>query len=173
VIVCDPYDGSGHGPTEYSRYLKAYPKVRIIRSIFDQSVAEPLKGQLDAVYSISVLEHVKAPDLEKAYEAIDAALKPGGLSLHCADAVIDGNGTEFHVEQMARIYALQNSLAGNDDGWDACLRAIQDLIASAKAELETFYLGPQGHNLWRGAMPYEQFPFRKCISVQFVARKRG
>ncbi len=173
VIVCDPYDGSGHGPTEYSRYLKAYPRVRIIRSIFDQSVAEPLKGQLDAVYSISVLEHVKAPDLEAAYQAIDAALKPGGLSLHCADAVIDGNGTEFHVEQMARIYALQNRLAGLDDGWDACLGAIKDLIASAKAELETFYLGPQGHNLWRGAMPYEQFPFRKCISIQFVARKRG
>ena len=173
VIVCDPYDGSGHGPTEYAQYLKAYPKVRIIRSVFDASVAEPLRGQLDSVYSISVLEHVKAPDLEKAFAGIDAALKPGGLSLHCADAVVEGNGAEFHLEQMARIHQLQNRIAGLDDGWHASLQAAKDIFASAKGDLETFYLGPQGHNLWRGAMPYDQFPFRKCISVQFVTKKRA
>jgi glycosyltransferase involved in cell wall biosynthesis len=173
VIVCDPYDGSGHGPTGYGRYLKAYPKVRIIRSVFDQSVAEPMRGQLDAVYSISVLEHVQAADLEKAFAGIDAALKPGGLSLHCADAVVQGNGAEFHLEQMARILQFQNRLAGTDADWDRCLRSIQDLFAAAMQDLDTFFLGPQGHNQWRGSQPCEKFPFRKCISVQFVTRKSG
>ena len=78
VSVCDPYDGSGHGPTEYDHYRKMYPKVKIIRSVFDQSVAEPLRGTLDAVYSISVLEHVPAADLEKLYAGIEIALEAGG-----------------------------------------------------------------------------------------------
>ncbi|MGD0768125.1 MAG: glycosyltransferase [Tepidisphaeraceae bacterium] len=187
VVVCDPYDGSGHGPTDYGRYVKAYPNLRIIRSRFDQSVADvegfastvegfastPMRGQLDAVYSISVLGHLPAADLEKAFAGIDAALKPGGLSLHCADAVLQGDGAEFHLEQMARIQQFQNRLAGADADWDRCLRSIHDLFAAAMQDLDTFFLGPQGHNQWRGSQPSEKFPFRKCISVQFVARKPG
>jgi hypothetical protein len=173
VSVSDPYDGSGNGPTEYSHYCRKYPKVKIIRSVFDQSVAEPMRGQLDAVYSISVLEHVPAPDLEKLFKGIEIALKPGGLSLHCADAVIQGSATEFHVEQMARIFQYQNRLAGVELDWKECLAKIEALCTEAMTDLETFFLGPQGHNQWRGPMEYEKFPFRKCISVQFVARKKG
>ncbi|MGD0387371.1 MAG: methyltransferase domain-containing protein [Tepidisphaeraceae bacterium] len=179
AIVCDPYDGSGHGPTDYMRYVKAYPNVRIIRSVFDPSIADvegfastPMRGRLDAVYSISVLEHVQAADLEKAFAGIEAALKPGGLSLHCADAVVQGGGAEFHVEQMARILQFQNRLAGDDADWDRSLRSIHELFAAAMQDLDTFFLGPQGHNQWRGSQPFEQFPFRKCISVQFIARKK-
>jgi hypothetical protein len=172
VIVCDPYDGSGHGPTEYKQYRKAYPNVKIIRSVFDPSVAESMRGELDAIYSISVLEHLAPPDLEKLFAGIDAALKPGGLSLHCADAVVQGNGCEFHVERMARIHQFQNRLAGFEDGWDPSLGVIRDLYQSALTDLETFFLGPQGHNQWRGPLAYEKFPFRKCISVQFIARKK-
>jgi glycosyltransferase involved in cell wall biosynthesis/SAM-dependent methyltransferase len=171
VSICDPYDGSGHGPTEYRHYCRMYPKVKIIRSVFDENVAGPIAGQMDAVYSISVLEHVKGPDLEKLFAGIQTALKPGGLSLHCADTVVQGNGTEFHVEQMAKILQHQNRLAGNDVAWDQCLKQITGLVAAAMSDLETFFLGPQGHNQWRGATEYDKFPFRKCISVQFVARK--
>jgi glycosyltransferase involved in cell wall biosynthesis len=173
VTACDPYDGSGHGPTEYSRYCKAYPRVKIVRAVFDATVAEPMRGQLDSVYSISVLEHVHGQNLDNVFAAIDMALKPGGLSLHCADTVIQGNGTEFHIEQMARILQFQKRLGGLDDGWDTCLKEVRELCEAAMGDVETFFLGPQGHNLWRGAMPYDSFPFRRCISVQFVGRKRG
>jgi glycosyltransferase involved in cell wall biosynthesis len=173
VTACDPYDGSGHGPTEFEHYRKLYPRVKIVRAAFDPAVAEPMRGQLDAVYSISVLEHVQGESLEKAFAAIEMALKPGGLSVHCADTVVQGNGTEFHIEQMARILQFQKRLGGEDDGWDGCLNAVQDLCAAAMTDLEAFFLGPQGHNLWRGAMTYETFPFRKVISVQFVSRKRA
>jgi hypothetical protein len=127
---------------------------------------------LDGIYSISVLEHVHGPSLDKAFAGIDIALKPGGLSLHCADAVVQGNGTEFHLEQMARILQWQYRLAGQDDGWDQCLRTIQELYKTSMQDLETFFLSPQGHNLWRAAVPYDEFPFRKCISVQFITRKK-
>ena len=172
VIACDPYDGSGYGPTEYENYVRIYPNVTIIRSIFDRSVAEPMRGQLDAVYSISVLGRVPAADLEKTFAGIDAALKPGGLSLHCADAVVQGDGTEFHVEQMARILQGQRRLAGEDADWGRCLEAIRQIYAAALQNLDTFFLGPQGHNLWRGSRRYDQFPLRKCISIQFIARKK-
>ena len=150
VSVCDPYDGSGHGPTEYDHYRKMYPKVKIIRSVFDQSVAEPLRGTLDAVYSISVLEHVPAADLEKLYAGIEIALKPGGLSLHCADAVVQGNGADFHAEQMARILQFQNRLSGIDLAWDDCIRTIGELIAAAMQDLETFFSARRGTIFARG-----------------------
>jgi methyltransferase family protein len=136
-------------------------------------VAEPMRGTLDAVYSISVLEHVQGANLEKAFSAIEMSLKPGGVSVHCADTVVQGFGTEFHIEQMARILQFQKRLAGEDDGWDGCLRAVRELCAAAMTDLECFFLGPQGHNLWRGGMKYEDFPFRKVISVQFVGKKRA
>ena len=173
VTVCDPYDGSGHGPKEYDRFRKSYPKVKMIRAAFDAAVAETMRGRLKAVYSISVLEHIHSPELEKVFAGIETALAPGGLSLHCADAVVQGNGTEFHIEQMAKILQLQNQLAGVNDDWETCLRSIRDLYAAAMQDVDAFFLGPQGHNLWRGSTPYEEFPFRKCISVQFTARKRA
>jgi glycosyltransferase involved in cell wall biosynthesis len=151
VIVCDPYDG--------------------FASTVEGFASTPMRGQLDAVYSISVLERVPSADLEKTFAGIDAALKPGGLSVHCADAVVQGNGAESTLEQMARIHQFQNRLAGADADWDRCLRSIQDLFAAALQDLDTFFLGPQAHNQWRGSQPCEKFPFRKCISVQFVARK--
>jgi glycosyltransferase involved in cell wall biosynthesis/2-polyprenyl-3-methyl-5-hydroxy-6-metoxy-1,4-benzoquinol methylase len=172
VSVCDPYDGSGHGPTEYNQYRKAYPKVDIMRSVFNESVAEPMRGSLDAVYSISVLEHVPPAELEKLFAGIEIALKPGGVSLHCADAVVQGSAADYHLEQMARILQFQNRLAGQQTSWDDCMGQISSLITTAMQDLETFFLGPQGHNLWRGGTDYEKFPFRKCISVQFVMRKK-
>jgi glycosyltransferase involved in cell wall biosynthesis/2-polyprenyl-3-methyl-5-hydroxy-6-metoxy-1,4-benzoquinol methylase len=172
AAVSDPYEGTVHGSLDSAGYAKIYPKIKFTRSQFDKTVANSMAGQLDAVYSISVLEHVRPEKMEECFAAIDTALKPGGLSLHTADAVIEGAGADFHLEQMARIHQFQNRLAGLDDGWDASLKAVTDLFASAKSDLETFYLGPQGHNLWRGSMPYQEFPFRKCTSIQFVIRKR-
>ena len=68
---------------------------------------------------------------------------------------------------------MQRRLAGVEVVFDTCLHEVQELCDVAMTDLEAFFLGPQGHNLWRGAMPYETFPFRKCISVQFVGRRAG
>jgi hypothetical protein len=44
-----------------------------------------------------------------------------------------------------------------------------ELLERLKADLETFYLSPQGHHHWRGGLPYEKFPFRKVVSLQTIA----
>jgi hypothetical protein len=172
VTVCDPYDGSGNGPREFERFSKAYPRLEFVRKAFDPTVAEPLRGRVDAIYSISVLEHVQGADLEKLFAGIEIALAPGGISLHCADAVVQGAGAEFHLEQMARILQLQNRLCGVNQEWESCRRSIGELFSAAMDDVEAFFLGPQGHNLWRGSLAYGKFPFRRCISVQFISRKK-
>ena len=43
------------------------------------------------------------------------------------------------------------------------------LLERLKADVETFYLSPQGHHHWRGGRPYEEFPFRKVVSIQTIA----
>jgi len=35
-----------------------------------------------------------------------------------------------------------------------------------KEDVETYYLSATGHYLWRGNVPYDQFPFRKVVSIQ-------
>jgi hypothetical protein len=40
-------------------------------------------------------------------------------------------------------------------------------------DVETYYLSPSGHQLWRGGLPYNQFPFRKIVSILSWVRKRG
>ena len=43
VILVDPYDGAGNGPTEYQHYVKHYPSVRLVKDRFGEHLAQ---GQL-------------------------------------------------------------------------------------------------------------------------------
>ena len=52
-------------------------------------------------------------------------------------------------------------------------RDIAKLFERARHDLETCYLSAAGHNLWRGAQPYETFPFRKVLSFQLAAKVAG
>lgn len=45
-----------------------------------QSVEEPIKGDYDVIYSVTVLEHV--PDNEAAARSMFGAQSPGGISMH-------------------------------------------------------------------------------------------
>jgi hypothetical protein len=43
---------------------------------------------------------------------------------------------------------------------------MMNLLIQLKDDLETFYLSATGHHLWRGGKLYEDFPFRKVVSIQ-------
>jgi SAM-dependent methyltransferase len=166
VAICDPFDGSGHGPTEFRQFRKEFPQIEFIRSNYIPNVANRYQGQFDCVFSISVLEHVLPSDLGPLFQAIAIGLKPGGWSIHAVDHVLEGHGDLYHVHQVAHVVKLQATLAGLKKTDEMAILQVQQLCTMARADLETLYLSPQGHNLWRGATPYDQFPFRKCISVQ-------
>jgi 2-polyprenyl-3-methyl-5-hydroxy-6-metoxy-1,4-benzoquinol methylase len=157
VIAVDPYEGAGNGPTEYEAYKARFPRVDIRRQLFDETL--DLTAPVDAVYSISTLEHID--DLEPVFRAIRKFLKPEtGLSVHCMDVVTRGMDDAYHLRQAAQLLHLHGEPGG---AWDA-------LLQQANQDLETYFLGPSGHQLWRGATPYEKFPYRKVLSLQSYAR---
>lgn len=155
VIAVDPYEGGGRGPVEYDAYRREFPQVDIRRALFNDAM--PLDSPVDAIYSISTLEHIH--DLAPVFRGIRKHLKPGGISLHCVDVVIKGEAEEFHRDIARQVLAFH----GHTENW-------ADFEARAAADVDTYFLGPSGHQMWRGATPYRQFPFRRVISLQTWAR---
>ncbi len=171
VTICDPFDGSGRGPTEFAQFKAQFPNVKFIRSLFTPEVAKNCIESFDCIFSISVLEHVRDQDLTNVFEATRMALRAGGFSIHAIDHVLQGNGDAWHAKQVERIVRYQQQLSGDDASEADVCREVSGLFEQASADLETFYLSPQGHNLWRGQMKYDDFAFRKCIAVQSIVRK--
>lgn len=163
VTVVDPYDGSGNGPVEFEAYRLNYPRVRLVRSLFDLGCPFE-ESSFDCVYSVSVIEHIPLADLPNLFAAIRKFLRPGGMSLHCIDVVIEGWMTEAMSEGAREIVRLQHELTGqreieNNDAYDL-------LVANMEGDLETFLLSAHGHNTWRNREPYNRYPFRRVASLQ-------
>lgn len=163
VTVVDPYDGSGRGPTEFEYYVDKYPDVTIVRSLFSERLTELAPASIDCIYSISVLEHIHQPALSQVFAGIRKFLKPRGHSLHLIDHVVAGDGADFHLRHLADIAASQCALAGESPA-DAVAPLIT-CLDKLTVDLDTHYLSAEGHNKWRGATPYDNFPFRKVVSV--------
>lgn len=163
LTVVDPYDGSGRGPTEFDYYKNKYPGVHLIRDLFSDTTELGKENSFDCIYSISVLEHVHQPSLGVLFTGVRHFLKHGGYSLHLVDHVLSGDGQEFHLLQVAEIVSLQASLSGRSGA--NMLAAFHSVMSNASTDVETFFLGPHGHNLWRGQTPYDVFPFRRVISI--------
>ncbi len=162
ITVVDPYDGSGRGPTEFEDYVQKYSSVRFFKDSFSESL-DLGNTAFDCVYSISVLEHVHQPMLANLFTGIRRFLKVGGHSIHLIDHVLVGEGSEFHLGQLAKIISLQASLS--DRSTADLLVDFCATLSNASNDAETFFLSAEGHNLWRGETAYEAFPFRKVISI--------
>jgi SAM-dependent methyltransferase len=158
VTVVDPYDGSGNGPTQLARFRAAHPAVRIIDTHFSPDVPGIVPGELDLVSSISVLEHLDEAALAAVVAGARRFLKPGGRHVHAIDFVAAGAGDVYH-RRMLGVFL---------DHFGIPAAVIDDLLARAMIDPETYFLSAEAHNRWRGATPYERFPMRKVISVQCV-----
>lgn len=173
VTVVDPYEGAGNGPTEYRRYVRMFPHVTIVRAPFDADTSDLLPASLDCVYSVSVLEHLSDDGLDALFAGIAKFLRPGGLSIHAVDHVTEGPGADWHAGRLKAVIGHQLRLA--QSGADIDRRRVDAeydrLMASLGSDLETFYLSPQGHQLWRSGRPYSEFSFRKVVSVQSCAAR--
>jgi hypothetical protein len=172
ISICDPFDGSGNGPTEFAEYVKLYPLIKFIRNRFTPEVAQSnFPNGLDVIYSISVLEHVDIIDLKNLFLGIQSSLRPGGFSMHCIDIVLQGNGEEFHRNHLQEILHQQNIISNIDLPVNLISNQVKSLLENALADLDTYYLSPYGHMLWRGSLDIKEFPFRKVLSIQSVAQK--
>ncbi|NBV71227.1 MAG: methyltransferase domain-containing protein [Burkholderiaceae bacterium] len=158
VTIVDPYDGSGNGPKAVNIFRTAYPNIRIIDKQFSTNLLELTPGELDAVYSISVLEHLDVAALKNVIDGSKKFLRKGGRHIHAIDFVAAGAGTEHH-RQMLDIFFSYFNIPKNE---------VDALLEKAMSGTETYFLSAESHNRWRGSIPYESFPMRKVISVQFI-----
>jgi len=166
VTLVDPYDGFGNGPTDYHRYVELFPHVKIIREYFRPKMRSISAGSFDAIFSVSVLEHIPGPGFASCFQAVAEFLSPGGVSIHCFDFILQGIGDAHDFANAQRILAEQQQLSG-----ELAAEPFEDLLEKLKADVETFFLSPQGHHNWRGGRAYADFPFRKVVSLQTIARR--
>jgi SAM-dependent methyltransferase len=164
VTLVDPYDGFGNGPTDYERYVELFPRVKIVREYFRPGMTAFPRGSFDAIFSVSVLEHIPPDALPGSFEAIAQFLSPAGASIHCFDFILQGVGEAHDLANAQRILAEQHCLAGQP-----AAEPFQALVDRLRSDVETFFLSPQGHHHWRGGRAYAEFPFRKVVSIQTIA----
>lgn len=166
VTLVDPYDGFGNGPTDYERYVELFPHVKIIREYFRPGMSALATGSFDAIFSISVLEHIPETSLHSCFAAMAEFLSPEGFSIHCFDFILQGRGDAHDFAHAQRILSEQHKLTGQ-----TAAEPFENLLERLKADVETFFLSPQGHHHWRSGRPYTDFPFRRVVSLQTVARR--
>lgn len=169
VTLVDPYDGSGNGPTQYQRYVTQYPHVKIVRAYLSPGMPEFPPASFDAIFSVSVLEHVPPEPLRLCFQAIAELLRPGGASVHCFDFILQGAAADSAAKNARQILMHQDGIAGRATQEDQ----LPQICAALTQDLEAFYLSPQGHHHWRGGQPYDAFPFRKVVSLQTIALRTG
>jgi hypothetical protein len=164
VTLVDPYDGFGNGPTAYESYVDCFPNVKIVRGYFEPHTPALAPASFDAVFSVSVLEHLPEEAAKKCFQAIGEFLAPGGASIHCFDFVLQGVGQEYDLTTGRNILNHQAQLENRPAETD-----FDDLLEQLKVNVEVFFLSPQGHHHWRRGLPYQEFPFRQVVSVQTIA----
>src|SRR5436190_401814 len=99
---------------------------------------------------------------------VSGFLRPDGASVHCFDFVLQGLVQEYDLSVANNILQHQARLEGH-----VLKNGMSDLLERLKSDTETFFLSPQGHHHWRGGLPYDQFPFRKVVSLQTIAFRSG
>lgn len=163
VTLVDPYDGFGNGPTDYERYRQEFPQVKIVREYLRPGLSA-LRGQLfDAIFSVSVLEHIPPDALGTCFDAIGEFLVPGGASIHCFDFILQGHGDAYDFANAQRILAEQKRITAPSPE-----TPFEALLERLRSDVETYFLSAQGHHQWRGGRVYSEFPFRKVVSIQSV-----
>ena len=163
VWVVDPYDGSGNGPTEFAEFVGRYPNLKIIRQQFGTGLSQLPLASFDAVYSISVLEHIPFDALRDAMAMAHQCLAPRGINIHAVDHVHLGRGRDYHLRMLELICTEV----------DLPVSALHAILDTVDRDQEVYLLSAEAHNRWRGAQPYDNFPMRRCISVQLVVPNVG
>jgi 2-polyprenyl-3-methyl-5-hydroxy-6-metoxy-1,4-benzoquinol methylase len=154
VTVVDPYDGRERGPADVDAIRAAAPHVRVIRGLFPRDL--PDGERFDCIYSISVLEHLPTEALDRLGEDITRFGHDGGRTIHAIDHVLRGPGDAEHLARLCRVAA----------SFGIALHELDELLARLADDPETYFLSAESHNRWRAGARYDDFPMRRCVSIQ-------
>lgn len=160
VTVVDPYDGRDRGPLDFDGLTAAFPRIRFIRGVFPGAVTAD--ERFGCVYSISVLEHLSVEAIHEVSRGIRSLVEEEGYSIHAIDHVQLGPGADDHRDRLA---AVTTSLGIPE-------RELDEVLAALARDPETYFLSAESHNRWRASMPYDEFPMRRCVSIQLCIPAR-
>lgn len=164
VTIVDPYDGSGNGPIEYEKYREQYPLLRIIRHRFEANADEIVPGHdFDAIFSISVLEHLSSDELVGVAVGARELLHGSGWSIHNVDHVLEGWGGAISLQRL-EVLARLHGVSG---------QALGDELRRAQRDPETYFLSAESHERWRAylGLSYDDYPMQRVISIGVAARR--
>jgi glycosyltransferase involved in cell wall biosynthesis/2-polyprenyl-3-methyl-5-hydroxy-6-metoxy-1,4-benzoquinol methylase len=154
VTVVDPYDGRDRGPTDVDAVRAAAPRVSVLQGLFPRDL--PDDARFDCIYSISVLEHLPTEALDRLGADIGRFTRNGGSTIHAIDHVLRGPGDAEHLARLRRLAA----------SFGVAQRELDELLARLDADPETYFLSAESHNRWRAGARYDEFPMRRCVSIQ-------
>jgi len=176
VTLIDPYDGSGNGPKEYQHFKRLYSRIRVVKAYFEKDCPALMGETFDCIFSVSVLEHIPTENLKNLFEGISQFLKPGGHSIHCIDDIVDGPTADWHFQEVREALALQFQLQkptlSRPDTYSQAESRLKQLYDQLQNDIDTYYLSPLEHYRWKNGMSYDEYSFRKTISVQTCVTKK-
>ena len=120
VVNADKFDGADGGPSR----TPLRRREKIVRTYLGDMSAELEPQSFDAVYSISVLEHIAPKMLDRVVEDIDRVLKSGGRTIHAIDVYLFDEDQADHATARAnhaRLNAYRKAFGAHFelDGEDA------------------------------------------------------
>ncbi|MGO4441176.1 glycosyltransferase [Rhizobium sp. RAF56] len=160
VVIVDPYDGRDRGPAEFERIKNQFPNITFLRGLFPDALSELANAEFDCIYSISVLEHLPLEAVAPVFAGITKHTRTkDSPTIHAVDHVLLGNGAEEHFIRLKKMVE--------------CLgfpeHSLRDMLANLQEDPDTYFLSAEAHNRWRGLVPYDEFPMRRCVSIQLCA----
>jgi len=176
VTLIDPYDGTGNGPKEYKYFKKKYPQIRILKEYFKKDCPAIVGEDFDCIFSVSVLEHIPTEELKDIFDGISRFLRSGGHSIHCIDDVVEGPTADWHFQEVSEALALQHQLQNPkkliDDSRSQSRSDLKNLYNQLQSDIETYFLSPLEYYRWKNGMSYDEYSFRKIVSIQSCAIKK-
>jgi len=160
VVIVDPYDGTARGPDQFEEIKAQFPSITFIRGFFPEALSQLQDSKFDCIYSISVLEHLPMDAVAPVFAGIaQHSRTPDSPTIHAVDHVLLGKGAEAH---LAVLVQMIQSLGLKE-------QALHDLLAQLDRDADAYFLSAESHNLWRCSTPYDEFPMRRCVSIQICS----
>jgi glycosyltransferase involved in cell wall biosynthesis len=157
VVVVDPYDGRDRGPAQFEQIKTQFPRITFLRGLFPQALSVLEDEKFDCIYSISVLEHLPMDSVQSVFTGIAAHSRTAtSPTIHAIDHVLLGDGAESHYLRLKKMVECLGLVE----------RDLQHLLNRLDRDPDAYFLSAEAHNRWRGATPYEDFPMRRCVSIQ-------
>ena len=164
VVVVDPYDGRDRGPAQFEQIKAQFPRITFLRGLFPEALFGLKDDKFDCIYSISVLEHLSMDSIEALFAGIAAHNRtPASPTIHAVDHVLLGNDAESHYLRLKKIVECVGFREQD-------LRTMLDRV---KCDPDAYFLSAEAHNRWRGTTPYDEFPMRRCVSIQLFSTEQS